>query len=215
MAIRRKIFIATAAILAVLAFSSARPQSAAVRTIIDEWASVKPPPPPELKPASADPKTTALLMLDFLKPNCGARPRCLASVPRVKALLEAARAANATVIYSFFGATKASDIVDPSLAPAPGDFSVTSSADKFLDTDLEKTLKDKGIRTVITVGSAANGAVLYTASSAALRGLKVIVPVDGISSGDLYSEQLTAWQLANGPGFADQVTLTTTDRIKF
>ena len=215
MAVRHKIFIVTAATLAVLAFSLARPKAADAQTIIDEWANVKPPPAPELKPASADPKTTALLMLDFLKQNCGVRPRCVASVPRVKTLLDAARAAKATVIYSFFGAAKANDIIDPGLAPEAGDASVTSSANKFLNTDLERMLKDKGIQTVITVGSAANGAVLYTASSAALRGFKVIVPVDGISSDDLYTEQFTAWQLANGPAFADLVTLTTTDRIKF
>jgi hypothetical protein len=35
------------------------------------------------------------------------------------------------------------------------------------DTGLEKILKDKGITTVIAV--AANGAVLYTSSAAALR----------------------------------------------
>jgi nicotinamidase-related amidase len=35
---------------------------------------------------------------------------------------------------------------------------------------------------VIAVGTAANGAVLYTASAAAFRGMNVIVPVDGISS---------------------------------
>jgi hypothetical protein len=32
----------------------------AAQTIIDEWSSVKVPPPPELKPVTADPKTTAL-----------------------------------------------------------------------------------------------------------------------------------------------------------
>ena len=46
--------------------------------IIAEWASVKLPPAPELKPVTVDPKTTALLLLDFMKGNCGARPRCIA-----------------------------------------------------------------------------------------------------------------------------------------
>ena len=57
--------------------------------------------------------------------------------------------------------------------------------DKFLGTDLEKILKDKGIATVIIVGTAAHGAVLYTGSGAAMRGMNVIVPVDGMSSVDL------------------------------
>jgi hypothetical protein len=38
--------------------------------IIDEWASVHAPPPPALKEVKADPKNTALLMLDFRKQNC-------------------------------------------------------------------------------------------------------------------------------------------------
>jgi nicotinamidase-related amidase len=52
---------------------------------------------------------------------------------------------------------------------------VAAFVDKFMlgnkDTGLEKILKDKGITTVIAVGTAANGAVLYTSSAAALRGL--------------------------------------------
>ena len=68
-------------------------------------------------------------------------------------------------------------------------------------------LKDKGITTVIVVGTLANGGVLHTASEAALRGFKVVVPVDGMSSPNLdtlYTEQYTAWHLANAPVFAGQ-----------
>ena len=49
-------------------------------------------------------------------------------------------------------------------------------------TDLEKILNDKGIKTVVVVGTAAQGAVLNTASQAAFRGLRVIVPLDGMSA---------------------------------
>jgi nicotinamidase-related amidase len=183
--------------------------------IIDEWGSVTAPPPPALKSVTVDPKTTALLMLDFMKANCGVRPRCVATLPAVKKLLREARAAKATVIYSFFGKNTAADILDPDLAPVAGETSVTSFADKFLNTDLDKMLKDKGIATVIVTGTAANGAILYTGSGAALRGLNVIVPVDGISSVDTYSEQFGTWQLANGPTFGQKVTITKTDMIKF
>ena len=44
---------------------------------------------------------------------------------------------------------------------------------------------------MIVVGTAANGAVLYTASGAALRGMNVIVPVDGMSAVDPYAEYYT------------------------
>ena len=45
--------------------------------IIDEWASVKAPAAPELKPMTVDPKTTALLMLDFMNQSFGKQPTLL------------------------------------------------------------------------------------------------------------------------------------------
>jgi len=80
---------------------SAPPTHAA--DIIAEWAAVKAPPVPELKPVTLDGKTTALLILDLMKSNCGARPRCLATVPNVKKLHDAARAAGAMVFYTLVG----------------------------------------------------------------------------------------------------------------
>ncbi len=70
-----------------------------------------------------------------------------------------------------------------------------------MGTDLEKILKDKGIKAVIVTGTAAHRAVLYTASGAALRGMHVIVPVDGMSAENVYAEQYVAWNLVNAPGF--------------
>ena len=43
---------------------------ASAQTIVDEWATVQAPKPPELKPVTLDPKTTALLVLDFVKQTC-------------------------------------------------------------------------------------------------------------------------------------------------
>jgi len=91
---------------------------------------------------------------------------------------------------------------------------VRSSVDKFYNTDLEKILRDRGIKTVIIAGTAANGAVLHTATGAAMRGLKVIVPVD-LMSADLYAEQYTAWHLVNAPGTRRQTTLTRSDLIEW
>jgi nicotinamidase-related amidase len=189
---------------------------APAQTIVDEWASVKPPPPPALKPVSVDPRTTALLLLDFNQQTCNAqrRPRCVASVPRVKPLLAAARAAGVPVVYSLGGGGKPTDIL-PELVPTASEPVVSSGVDKFMNTDLEKILKDKGIATVIVAGTSAHGAVLHTASAAAMRGLKVIVPVDGISGDTTYVEQYTAWHLVNAPVFSQNVTLTTLDGVKF
>src|SRR3984957_3817072 len=103
--------------------------SSARGDIISEWANGKPPPVPELKPAVVDGKTTALLILDFMKANCGQRPRCLATVPNVKKLLDTARAQNMMVIYTLVGQdpTPAS-MVDQGLLPHANDFIVKGSA---------------------------------------------------------------------------------------
>ena len=182
-------------------------------SIIDEWNSVKAPPAPQVKPVTVDPKTTALLMLDFMNQNCGKRPRCVDSLPAMKKLLDSARAAKAPVVYSFIANTTAADVLKD-VAPIDGERSVTSGPNKFLRTDLDKILKDKGIQTVIVVGTAANGAVLNTAAYAALTGYNVIIAVDGIS-GDPYAEQYTAWHMVNAPGVSAKSTLTKSDMIKF
>jgi len=64
--------------------------------ILDDWSAVRPPPLPELKAVTLDGSTTALLILDLMKMNCGARPRCVASVPNVQRLHDAARKAGAS-----------------------------------------------------------------------------------------------------------------------
>jgi nicotinamidase-related amidase len=186
------------------------------QTVIEEWNNVKIPPAPELKRVTVEANSTALLMLDFSKQNCNAerRPRCVASIPKVHKLLIEARAKGAFVVYSLAPGGTPADIAKE-LAPQGGEPIVTSGPDKFFGTDLEKILKEKNIKTVIITGTAAHGAVLYTASGAALRGMHVIVPVDGMSAESLYPEQYTAWNLANAPRVSTQVTLSRTDMIQF
>jgi len=117
------------------------------------------------------------------------------------------------VVYSLAGTAKVEDIL-PEATPVGGEPVVQSSVDKYYNTDLEKILKNKGIKTVIICGTAANGAVLHTATAAAVRGFQVIVPVD-LMSADLYAEQYTAWHLVNAPGSRRQTTLTKIGLIKF
>jgi nicotinamidase-related amidase len=205
---------AVALIIIALGSSSSFAQS---KTIIDEWASAQPPKPPELKAVKIDdPKTTAFLILDISKQNCNneRRPRCIVSVPKIQGFLKQARAKGLTIIYSKGSTSTPADILQD-VAPIEGEPMMSSSSDKFYKTDLEKMLQEKGIKTVIVVGSAAHGAVLYTGSTAAFRGFKVVIPVDGMSSENTYFEQYTAYQLANVPGAAQLVTLTKFDMIGF
>ena len=155
-------------------------------------------------------------MLDFNQQTCNSqrRPRCIASIPKVKTLLAGARTAGLSVIFSLGGGGKPADIA-ADLAPTGEEPVVSSGVDKFAGTDMERILKEKGITTVIVVGTAAHGAVLYTASTAAMRGMKVIAPVDGMSADTPYAEQYVAWHLVNAPIISNAVTLTSIDNVKF
>jgi nicotinamidase-related amidase len=189
---------------------------ASAQTIVDEWSMVKTPPAPELKSVTVIPKVTALLLLDFNRQTCNAekRPRCIASIPKVQKLLTDARAKGVYVVYSLSPGAAVADIASQ-LAPFGKEPVVTSGPDKFLGTDLEKILKTKGIKTVIVTGTAAHGAVLYTASSAAFRGMQVIVPVDGLSAENTYAEQYVAWNMVNAPLVSSRSVLTKIDMIKY
>ena len=184
-------------------------------SIIDEWANVKAPAaPPPLKTVTVDPKTTALLMLDFVNPICGHTPRCIATIPAVKKLLDAARKSGTMVVYTGIPKLPMSEVLSD-VAPTANEPYVQSFIDKFLNSDLEKILKDKGIKTVITVGVSAVGAVMNTASHAAQIGFEVIVPADGLSAPDLYFEQYAVWQLTHAPVIPPHITLTSIDMMKF
>ena len=195
---------------------------APAQTIINEWSSVKTPPAPELKPVTLDPKTTAVMVMDLVKQTCNSdrRPRCVASIPKIEKLIAAARAQNVMLIWTTVPPVPIADTI-PALAPKANDPVVVAFVDKFTlgdkDTGLQKMLKDKGIANIVTVGTAAHGAVLYTASVAAQRGFNVIVPVDGMS-GDgqvAYDEQAVAYILTHAPVVSSKITLTSVDMIKF
>jgi len=208
--------VALAGVLLVLAVGAVRTAGQTPPNIVEEWNAVQAPPPPQLRTVTVDPKTTALLILDVISAGCNneRRPRCVRSVPRLSQLLARATTAGMPVIYSLTAGRSVADILLP-VRPLGDEPVVTSNSDKFLGTNLEQLLRDRGIRTVIVVGTSAHGAVLHTASAAALRGLQVVVPVDGMSADTLYIEQYTAWHLANAPTIGARVTLTRSDQIRF
>jgi nicotinamidase-related amidase len=211
-----------AALAAVLGY--AVPSSA--QTIIDEWATVKAPPPPELKGATLDAKTTAILVVDIIKQTCNEqrRPRCVTAVPKIEKLLAAARASGATVIYTLFPSPSPATFPNPAigdyvpaLAPKGNEPVVTAFVDKFMlgdkETGLQKILKDKGITNLVTVGTTSHNGVLFTSVTAALRGFNVVVPVDGMAGNNAYEDQAAAYTLTSSITY--KVTLTSIDMIKF
>jgi nicotinamidase-related amidase len=194
--------------------------SPSVADVISDWNTVVAPPPPELKEVTVDPSTTALLFLDIMKGGCTARPRCVAEVPNMKRLHDEARSRNMVVWYSLVGSNgKATpdDIMDPAIKPRAGEWYRQNGPDKFLGSTLEPTLRQAGIKTVIVCGNSFQGATVGTASGAAQRGYKVIVPVDCSAGEDAYHEQYAAFHLAKGgpAGVTSNVTLTRSTMIKF
>jgi hypothetical protein len=66
---------------------------AGAQNILEEWSSIKPPPPPAIKEVTLDPKKTALISMDFNAKNCTPqqRARCVPVIPRVQKLIADAR----------------------------------------------------------------------------------------------------------------------------
>jgi nicotinamidase-related amidase len=210
-----KLAVGGAAIVGLLSTPSA---GAHAQTVIEEWSTAKFPAPPALKPATIVPNETALLVMDFTKQTCTneRRPRCARSVAKVLNLVTQARGKGAFIVYSVAVPGSVPSDILPELMPAAGEPVLPPlGPDKFIASDLEKTLKDKGIKTVVAMGTQAQTSVLHTAGAAALRGFKVIVPVDGMSADDVFPELYTAWHLATAARISPQVTLTKFDLIGF
>jgi nicotinamidase-related amidase len=186
--------------------------------LIEEWATARLPAPPTLKPANLTGNETALLVMDFTKQTCTPerRKRCSDSVPRVQKFVADARAQGAMIIYSVAVPNSVAADILPALTPRPGEKVLPPlGPDKFINSDLENTLKEKGIKTLVTMGTQAQTSVLHTSATAALKGFKVVVPVDGMSADDVFPELYTAWHLSTAARISANVTLTKFDMMKF
>jgi nicotinamidase-related amidase len=196
----------------------ALPHAARAETVIEEWAGVRLPPAPALKPVTLVGNETAILAMDFTTQTCTPqrRLRCANQVPLVARLLAEARLKGAFIVYSVaLPGSTAADLLKE-VTPAAGEPVLPPlGPDKFINSDLDRMLKERGIKTVVAIGTQAHTSVLHTGAAAALRGYKVIVPVDGMSGDDAWPEAYTAWHLANAARIGPQVTLTRMDMIKF
>jgi nicotinamidase-related amidase len=192
--------------------------SFAASDIVEEWDTVKPPPKPEVKAVTLEPSTTALLILDMSKDGaCKTRPRCMATIPNVKRLHDAAQAAGVMLWYSIGAKSEPADMIGPGFAPRDGEWAHQGGPDKFLGSNLEEKLKGRGIKTVVVCGTSFQGVGVGTGTEAAQRGYKVIVPIDCLSSEDPYMEQYSAWHFfKGGPAVVtSNSTLTRSTMVKF
>jgi hypothetical protein len=157
-------------LLAFLLAAAVAPASA------QQWSAVPVPPPPKLEKVTIDPKSTALMVMGFVRDSCNQqrRPRCVATIPHVKKLLDEARLHGVLVLHSVPTNNPSGDYTVADLAPRPGEMIIPPNGpNKFLpyglefyrypDFDLDRVFSDHGIRTIITVGTQVQTAVLHTA----------------------------------------------------
>jgi len=160
---------------------------------------------------SIDPKTSALLVMDFQTAVVEMVPTDSdALLARTAKLIEACRKAGMTVIYvvvgfragypevsprnqSFgpiresgrFAEGSAGTEVHTAVAPRPGDVVVTKHrVSAFAGTDLEMVLRANGIETLVLAGIATSGVVLSTLRHAADSDYKLVVVEDCCSDRD-------------------------------
>jgi nicotinamidase-related amidase len=179
--------------------------------------------PPGPVPVVLDPATTALHIFDIVDPICTRQPNCTRKmVPAISSLLARARKAGVTVAFGTRAATMSKWL--PDVSPAPGDIKIESQAqDRFYNTDLDKTLKAKGITMLILAGWKVSGSVTYTSVGATLRGYTVVVPVDASLDASDYEVAIGLFQIlhqhsanAANEALKDRAaTLSRTDLIAF
>ena len=163
-----------------------------------------------------NPKATALIVVDmqndFVKPG-GALvvEQAKGTMSAIQRLLALARRSGMVVFYTqdthdpgdpefpiwgqhVLRGSWGWQIVDE-LVPQAGERVIQKLRyDGFFGTSLDHELRMKDIKTVIVCGTVANICVLHTAGSAALRGYKVILPVDAISAITPFDQQVAIRQ---------------------
>ena len=178
---------------------------------------------PDPARVTLDPKTTALVVLDYVEDICNNQASCKTKMlPAMTPFMERVRKANMVVAYG----TRAQNMTKwlKEVAPAANDIKIINTAqDRFYGTDLDKALKAKGIKTLIMVGWKISGSVQFTSVGAMAHDYTVVVPVDATSDATDYEIAIGKYQIlnqnsanaTNEPLKPRASTLTRTDLINF
>ncbi len=174
--------------------------------------------------------TMALIIVDMEKDFVWGSLKCDRAsriVPNIQKLAKAARNSGIPVIYSndahlpgidhefsvwgehAIAGSEGAQVIDE-LKPQQGDFVIpkrTYSA--FYQTDLEMLLRELGVRTVILTGLHTNICIRHTSADAFFRGLKIVIPEDGVEAftEDYHVSGLEYLKMAY------KAEITTTDRL--
>src|SRR5512139_1044516 len=159
---RTVVFMSGLAVALSCGAAAAQPANGAAPTMV----TLQIPATPDPARVTLDPKTTALIVLDYVEGICNRQANCKTKMlPAMTPFMERVRKAGLTVAYGTRAQTQNEWLKE--VAPAPGDIRINSKAqDRFYDTDLDKELKAEGIKTLIVVGWKVSGSVTYTSVGA-------------------------------------------------
>ena len=74
---------------------------------------------------------------------------------------------------------------------------MNTAQDRFYNTDLDKALKAKGIKTIIMAGWKVSGSITYSSVGATIRGYTVVVPMDTTAASTDYETAIGFYQILN------------------
>jgi len=173
---------------------------------------------PAPQPIVANPRTTAVLVLDMSTRCNDPQQICSELAPVLAQFLPKARAAGALIVYTVSLSARGTALGDvwPGFEARDDELVIyPDGTDKFVGGELTALLRERGIDTVIVTGSSANQAVLYTASGATRNnGFRAIIPMDGTNANSDYEWEYTMHQL-NNVSFANLFSFTTLDLLIF
>lgn len=173
-----------------------------------------------------DPATTAVLVIDMLNDFCVepgplANPAALELCPAQNAVLQATRSSGGTVVFineqhrttlqpvrefakrmthTYEGSWGAEVVAD--LPVMPGDLTVLKRRySGFFASDLDVTLRDRGIRSVVLMGVLTNICVRATAHDSFFLGYDTVVPGDCVGAMSVIEQQATLYDIATHFGW--------------
>jgi nicotinamidase-related amidase len=161
-----------------------------------------------------DPATTALLVIDLGARCVDMAQPCNRLVPVINEFLPRFRGSRVLTIYN----VGPDGMVWPGFQPLGTDDIVIQKAgpDKLFDGELDSLLRAVGIKTLVITGASANGAVLYTATSAVRNfGYEIVIPLDGTVAANDYEYEYTMHQLIVLTGMSEQTRFSTLGIISF
>jgi nicotinamidase-related amidase len=222
MTILRTVLLTSGLVLVLYAGAAHAQQSAqdpeAAKTVTLQMPAI-----PDPVAVALNPRTTALLVLDYVDPICSSQPRCSDSMlPALTAFLAKARDVGMVVVYGTREQTMSKWL--PQVAPVSGDIKISSTTqDRFYNTGLDRALKAKGITTIVMAGWKVSGSVTYTSVGATVRDYTVVVPVDTTAAATDYETVIGFYQIlnqsngnpSNEPLKPKAPTLSRTDLITF